>query len=312
MHRVLSSAVLAGVLCGAALLTGCADMAWQDARDRDSMWAYQDFIKEYPDAKQVPQARERIDDLTFASAKSTNTEASYAKYLAKYPDGRHGAEARTAMPVRAFDEAKSAGKIESYEAFIGKYPNHELAAKADQQLRAMLLKRTKEAESVAAVEAFLKRYPQGKDSDELRQGLPALREWEPRKKLGQLVIDLAPQHRYSFMEGPQTIKSKTYDEDLRQLQTLLKSGVDPATVNIEGYRPSKSESKMGSLPGGGFTIQQSFDPGSCGTPVPASAGGMTLVNYCKANDMTDVLNVLQGKAASQPASASAPATSPAE
>jgi hypothetical protein len=154
----------------------------------------------------------------------------------------------------------------------------------------------RKVDSVSAIEDFLKRYPKGADSEQLKQELQAVREWEPRKKLGELIIRLCPQVTTSFMEGLKRTPSSSYKGDLSEIRSLLERGVDADAVRIEGFVAPVEESSIDTS-GGAVRISSRYSPGSRGNAVRASKGGMTLLEYCKANSLNDAYDLLKSHGA---------------
>lgn len=299
MNMRTSSYVSAALLvAGVALLSGCvsAESRWQEVQQRNTVYAYESFVREYPEAPYAATARERIDQLTFEKAKRAGTEQAYQSYLKDLPNGRSAGEARQAIPKLAFETAARANTVESYEKFLARFPDHESAARATERARALRFDAAKNAESVSAIEDFLKRYPQGSDSEQLKLALPAVREWEPRKQLGELIIRLCPEVTTSFMEGLKRTPSKTYKEDLATIRSLLERGVDANAVRIEGFVAPVEESSSDTS-GGVVRMSFKYSAGSRGQAVPANKGGMTLLDYCKANSLTDAYELLKSHGA---------------
>lgn len=285
---------LAVLLTGASLLSGCvtAESRWQEVQQRNTVYAYESFVREYPEAPYAATARERIDQLSFEKAKQAGKEQAYQSYLKDFPNGRFAGEARQAIPRLAYETAARANTVESYEKFLARFPDHESAALAKERVRALRFDAAKNAESVSAIEGFLKQYPQGTDSEQLRQALPAVREWEPRKQLGELIVRLCPEVTTSFMEGLKRTPSATYKEDLATIRSLLERGVDANAVRVEGFVAPVEESSMDTS-GGAIRISSRYSAGSRGRAVPASKGGMTLLDYCKANSLNDAYELLK-------------------
>ena len=112
------------------------DAAYAEAQRLDTVAAYADYLRSYPEGRHVQAARARqtalqeaarqaqeaarraqADDAAYAEAERADTAAAYGAYLAAYPNGRHTAEARRRQQQRQWragqafrDDLRSGGK----------------------------------------------------------------------------------------------------------------------------------------------------------------------------------------------------------
>ncbi|MCP5053398.1 MAG: serine/threonine protein kinase [bacterium] len=84
------------------------DNAFNAARSRNTVFAYEKYLQKYPAGRHASEAKQKIDhikgaasveikikdDIDFETATSGNTIASYEGYLRKYPFGHHVKDAR--------------------------------------------------------------------------------------------------------------------------------------------------------------------------------------------------------------------------
>jgi hypothetical protein len=126
---------LAFVGGGALLLTAllaCSSETedWQKADAQNTIPAYQQFLKEHPNAAQSVQARDRIhaleDEQAWGQAQKTNTVEAYQQYLHDLPNGVHSEESRERITglqrADAWKTAQADGTAPALEAFLRKYP----------------------------------------------------------------------------------------------------------------------------------------------------------------------------------------------
>jgi hypothetical protein len=163
----------------------------------------------------------------------------------------------------------------------------------------MKFEAVRKAESVTAIENFLKIYPQGDDAEVLRRELPMVRAWEPRKRLAERVIRLCPKDTLTvknLLEGTVRTPSSNSKEDLAEIRSLLEHGVDPNAVRIAGWAPRRE--KQGFVfTRGGLVPSTEIQMGDPGHPVPPDKVGMTLLEYCKANGLTEAYDLLKSHGA---------------
>ena len=83
------------------LLAGCATMEgiWSKAQRTDSTRGYELFIESYPDSPHVPEARSRIENLTYERAANRDQISDYEKFIEKYPTGILNEQARNRIAV---------------------------------------------------------------------------------------------------------------------------------------------------------------------------------------------------------------------
>ncbi len=279
------------------VLSGCASVEsrWQATQQEDNVKAYEIFLQKYPNEGYASSARERIEELKFERAKRTGTEQGYAAYLGEYPEGRFAGEASEAVVQLAFEKASRVNSVDAYELFTSRFPDSPLVAQAATQARLLRFNAALKGEAVAPMEDFLERYPEGSDSDQLRRKLPEIRLWEPQKRLGELVIRLTPKVEANFL-GLTRTPSPTYEADLSEIRRLLGANVNPNAVRIAGYEPAKEDTQI-RTPGDALVITSSRSPGNRGHVVPAEEQGLTLLEYCEANQLDDAYELLKAHSA---------------
>lgn len=290
------------VVMGLAL-TGCdsRESAWLDAEKQNTISAYETFVRNYPDGDHVEAARERIEEMKFASAKAAGAADDLEAYLAAYPSGRHADQAKELLAPLVFKSTEALGTVDRYEQFVARFPQSNLAADARSRIRRLRYELAVESATLAGHLRFLEQYPDGEDSDELRNALTTLPKWEESRKLGELVLAMSPRSHISFpmstgLPGSPSLKTEKHagaDADLGILRQLLADGAVPAAVRVAGWEPGGVKAGPNDI--GGFVMST----GSPGRIVPASQKGMTLLEYCKANKLDRVAELLWAHEASR-------------
>ena len=90
------------VMMAAGLLTVMAcssrQQQWENARRADTLEAYQQFLRSFPDGEFASQAQARVRELQeladWQKAMQTDTADGYQQFLSRYPQGRMADEAR--------------------------------------------------------------------------------------------------------------------------------------------------------------------------------------------------------------------------
>jgi uncharacterized protein YgiM (DUF1202 family) len=102
MSGVIMKKVHGGLLLAAVIvvfLAACATMQsrWEAANSADTITAYEDFLKRYPEGDFTDQARLRQNDLyedrDWREAEANNTVAAYEDFLKNHPHGKHMSDA---------------------------------------------------------------------------------------------------------------------------------------------------------------------------------------------------------------------------
>lgn len=100
---------------------------WKNTESENSITAYEDYLKQYPQGKFADEARSRIETIHFEKAETANTIEAYDDFLKRYAEGDFADKARSKIEAIYFDQAKAANSIEAYEDFLKRYPEGELA-----------------------------------------------------------------------------------------------------------------------------------------------------------------------------------------
>ncbi|MCX7001272.1 MAG: tetratricopeptide repeat protein, partial [Candidatus Sumerlaeota bacterium] len=164
------------VLC-VAWLTGCVSVAWKDATSANTIAAYEEFLKKYPQSQYGQEACQKLEELYFYKAKTTNTIQSYEEFLKRCRHGPLSREAENKLEEFYFEKAKNADTIEAYEEFLKRYPDRWGASKfggePQKRIEKLCFEKAKSANTIEAYEDFLKKYSHGKFSDEALEMLRA-------------------------------------------------------------------------------------------------------------------------------------------
>ncbi|MGA8263336.1 MAG: tetratricopeptide repeat protein [Ignavibacteriaceae bacterium] len=158
----------------ALILTGCSkktEKEYMDAAEKstqnknysEAVKSYQEFLKEYPESKDAPEAIVKMASLYMNHSDSTlSQEQSFAKAAElfkevydKYPNSK---QAPQALFMSAFVLSNDLNKYDEatkiYRLFLDKFPNHQLAKSAKEELNTMgmtpddILKKNKNAKNI--------------------------------------------------------------------------------------------------------------------------------------------------------------------
>ena len=168
------------------------DAAFAKVRKADTLKAYQEYLKAYPNAYHLEDARGRMGELdreAFLRAQSQDTLASYQDYLTAFPEGGHVAEARVRMREldadnKAFARAESDGTVAAFQAYIDAYPQGKHAPAAERRRDDLVAAATDHAafeearkrDTVVAYAAYLSAHRNGKYRTQAQQRIAVLQD----------------------------------------------------------------------------------------------------------------------------------------
>jgi hypothetical protein len=227
MKRLHGGLLLA--LVTVAFVTACATIqsSWEATKSADTITAYEDFLKDYPEGDLADQARVRQNELyeerDWKDADAKNTVAAYQDFVKKYPHGRHkdNADARlellsisraTDLPLvttekileryqqgvfmdealltlekLSFEQAITGNTISAYENFLKQYPAGVLADEARRRMEKLSFEQAQAEDTIASYGGYLNRYPHGIFADEARLRREKLNAIRPAAGWGTIM-----------------------------------------------------------------------------------------------------------------------------
>ncbi len=132
------------ILAAMFLMMSCVTVSseFKKARNIDTVVAYQEFLKKYPNSEFTKEAKKRIEELEYEKAKSENTIESYQRFIEKYPDSEFGSTAKEKIAIQKdFETAKTKNTIEAYEEFIAEHIDSDLVEEAKVKIRELSLRK---------------------------------------------------------------------------------------------------------------------------------------------------------------------------
>ena len=116
-------------------------LVFEDVKKNDNILGYQTFIAEYQDAAEVAQAKERIHELAFDETRKLNASVVYKRFMEQYPQSIQYKQAFELYNKTQFEEnvPKRSNWI-LYAQFIQNYPNNSQKSIAVDSITAYLQK----------------------------------------------------------------------------------------------------------------------------------------------------------------------------
>ena len=136
------------------LLAACdsQDADWEEARQYDTVSAYEDFVEQYPDSANADRARSRIETLraeqAWTEAQERDTVEAYRDFLEAHPDAQGADEARNSLETlereAVWQDLAESDNIDTLRAFADEHDGSPEAESAS--ARASELEERAEAE----------------------------------------------------------------------------------------------------------------------------------------------------------------------
>jgi len=156
------------------MVSGCANHAFQTARQLDTIQAYDDFLKQYPKNQHAVDAKSRKEDLLCQQIVQKDEIDPYQQYLKMYPQGKCAAEVRQKLEKLVWNNAKQSNMVAAYEDYLKQYPKGVYVEEAKKQKEAPLCVETLKGDNIPDYQTYLASYPQGKCVAEIRQKLEVM------------------------------------------------------------------------------------------------------------------------------------------
>ncbi len=190
--------------------------AYQKARNRHTVEAYQHFITHYPEAPQVSKARAERNELAFERAQDTFTFKSFKEFVEQYPNAPQADEAREKYELLLYKTKTREDTYEAYKQFMDNHPNSPYYDEAKQKYRKKLYQAYAKVGTVESYQEFINNHP----------GHPKVAK--AMDKVFELAIDEHSIEEYeTFLQNHPA--NKHTDKAWMRLYTLYTLDDEPAT-----------------------------------------------------------------------------------
>jgi len=109
------------------IISACVSTAWKNAVKGNSIAAYENFLRRYPQSEFDNEARRKLEAFYFYKAKNTRTIGAYEEFIAKYPQGHFILTARKELEdlkeemryLRpSYEEATKQNSIKNFSEYV--------------------------------------------------------------------------------------------------------------------------------------------------------------------------------------------------
>lgn len=133
--------------------------AYQAAKRSNSIAAYQDFIKIFPDSKFVSDATSRSEELHFTLAKEMNTILGYFEFLKQYPRTTYRSDIMQRISKISWEDAREKPSLFLFSELLDDYPDSEEVKYVRSAIEELVVREIFEQNSIFANQEFLDRFP---------------------------------------------------------------------------------------------------------------------------------------------------------
>jgi len=273
-----------------------AQSRYNEARSIDTIAAYQEFLKSYPEGEFAKIAKTRIENKKFEKAKSVHTVSAYEQFIDS-SDSELFKNYATQQIEKIYEEdyikAKEINALEAYQAYIKKYPGSIYREDCNKRLESLTWFKTIKENTAFSYYNYLNNCSVcGQHDKEARN------RFGKRIKSGAVInlssvkskVEkiLSRSDIVTIQRGPKGVSARTGStrlEDLKDAEDVLVSIVK----DVQAIRASDLEK-------GNF---ESVEKLRLKHPTPANGthtiGFRTVIIYSQENKPTDVVFIADGK-----------------
>lgn len=143
--------------------SGCdrQEAAWQEAKNADTIDAYEGYVEEYADSPEAGVAEQRIRALRAAElweqTRGAETAEPYQRFLEQFPDSEEAKEARERVAEierrNEWAALRTSTDIDALRSFARRYGDHPVGREAQQRITEIEEARAREQSRLAAARA---------------------------------------------------------------------------------------------------------------------------------------------------------------
>ncbi|GEM_PF-1607784 len=97
-------------------------LAFEEAKEKNSIRAYEYFMARYIEAEQFSEAEKRRNTLVFSIVEQNDTWQAYEAFFLKYPDALEAPRARERYELLLFEDRTSGNTLNSFTQFLVDFP----------------------------------------------------------------------------------------------------------------------------------------------------------------------------------------------
>jgi len=110
-------------LAALLLLSGCD--SFDDVRKQNTIEAYETYLEQNPEGRNVLEARTKLEALLIERARSDKSLEAYDAYLQRFPKGAFARDAFNEREAYLWDWADLENTVASWDKYLAEYPSFE-------------------------------------------------------------------------------------------------------------------------------------------------------------------------------------------
>lgn len=135
-------------------------VSFDEAQKMDTIDAYEQFLKKYPQSSLAAQASDRISALIFEDVKRINSAQVYIDYIRRNPSSTYLQEAKERAEVLVFQDVVISGQSNKFMEYLEIYPDGRFARAARKAVEVLKYDAIKQSSNISDIETYLHEYPQ--------------------------------------------------------------------------------------------------------------------------------------------------------
>ena len=144
-----------------------AGQRFKEAQEFNTIMAYEDYIKEFPEARDVPLAQQKIYTLAFTEVAKKDKIEEYEAFVEKYPNSPQIEGAKQKILEKEYEMVLLTSTDDAFERFIQKYPD----APQSKELRAKQMQmnyvQARQLNTLNVYNNFLRKFPESPYTKEI-------------------------------------------------------------------------------------------------------------------------------------------------
>ncbi len=144
-------------------------LKYNKAIEQQDMLAIRDFIREHPRSDYAEKAGEWLENTEYERVIALNSVDYYDRFLKEFPQSEKAKEVRKLRNNKAFEMTAFLNTLEAYNAFIEKYPGAEQVKKATNTRDKLAFERAVNESTAQALQYFIRSYPGAAQQDKAQE-----------------------------------------------------------------------------------------------------------------------------------------------
>ena len=134
-------------------------LAYAETKQKNTVEAYNEFLRKYPNAKEKQVATSERNALAYARADGIKTISAYKQFIETYPDAKETSEAWANIYQIAYNDAQRENTEDAYRGYAAQYPQSPYAADATELANTFQFKRETSDGDLSSYIQYVENHP---------------------------------------------------------------------------------------------------------------------------------------------------------